>query len=146
MFQTPQLYRISDDAGQHVCRVKKYIDDIKIDDQSEEIRIFIGSLEQDEQFEIFSMPDYGTFKNQFDRIIEKFMNLHMTKESKASPMMDLIQFNQGNITLREFITNLRVELYIARPALESTEREKTLILAFMYGLSNKRAAVAVQFL
>ena len=137
MFQTSQLYRIGDDAGQHVCRVKKYIDDMKIDDQSEKIRIFIGSLEQDAQFEIFSMPDYGTFKNQFDGIIEKFMNLYKTKESKASPIMDLLQFNQGNLTLREFITKLRVELYKARPALESTEREKTLIFAFLYGISNK---------
>ena len=41
MFQTPQLYRISDDAGQHVGRVKKYIDDMKTDDQSEKIRILI---------------------------------------------------------------------------------------------------------
>ena len=58
--------------------------------------------------------------------------------------MDLLQFNQGNLTLREFKTKLRVELYKARPALESTEREKTLIFAFLYGLSNKKAAV--QFL
>ena len=78
MFQTPQLYRISDDAGQHFCRVKKYIDEMKIDDQSEKIRILIGSLDQDAQFEIFSIPDYGTFKNQFDGIFERFMNLYKT--------------------------------------------------------------------
>ena len=70
MFQTPQLYRIGDDAGQHVCRVKKYIDDMKIDNQSEKIRIFIGSLEQDVPFDIFSMSDYGIFKSQFEGIIE----------------------------------------------------------------------------
>ena len=104
MFQTPQLYRIGDDADQHVGRVKKSIDDMKINDKkindkkindkSEKIRIFIESLEQDAQFEIFSMPDYGIFKNQFEGIIEKFMNLYKTKESKASPIMDLHQFNQ----------------------------------------------------
>ena len=62
MFQTPQLYRIGDDAGQHVCRVKKYIDDIKIDDQSEKIKTFIGSLEQYAQFEIFLCLIMGLLK------------------------------------------------------------------------------------
>ena len=124
MFQTSQLYRIGEVYGQLVGRVKKYIDDRKFDDQSEKIRIFIWSLEQDAQFEIFSMPDYGTFKNQFDGIIEQFLNICKTNESKASPIMDLLQFNQGNLTLREFLTKLIVDLYKARPALESTEREK----------------------
>ena len=45
MFQTPQLLRIGDDTGQHISRVKKYIDDIQIDHLSEKIRIYIGSLE-----------------------------------------------------------------------------------------------------
>ena len=46
------------------------------------------------------MPNYGTFKNQFDGIIEKFMNLYKTKEWNASPIIDILQFNQGNLTLR----------------------------------------------
>ena len=92
------------------------------------------------------MPDYRIYKNQFDDIIEKFMILYKTKESKASLIFDLLQFTQSNLTLREFIKKLRVELYKTRPVLESTEHEKTLIFAFLCELSNKRAAASVKFL
>ena len=69
---------------------------MKINDQSEKIRIFIGFLEQDPQ-----LPDYVTFKNHFDGIIEIFIKLYTTKESNASPIMDSLQIYFRDTSLFE---------------------------------------------
>ena len=121
MFQAPQLFHIGDDAAQHMDKIQKYLIDIKVENNQERIRIFFNSLEQDAQYEIFSLPDYAVFKDNFDEIKGKFLELYKCKESKVSPIIDLLKFNQNNLSLREYMTKLRVELYKTRPSLCSEE-------------------------
>ena len=146
IFQAPQQFNIGDDASQHVNKLTKYIVDMKIVDENEKLRIFVNSLEQNAQYEIFSLPEYDSVKANFDGMILSFLDLYKIKESKVSPIIDLLHLKQNHLPLREYMTRLRVELYKSRPSLCSEEREKTLIFAFLYGLQNRKAAAAVEFL
>ena len=146
MFQKISNFHIGDDPVKHIQELKNHILNLKIDDESEKIRCFINSVEQDVQYELFSLPDYQIFKDDFDLITNKFIEIYKSKDSKISIITELLQIKQNDLSLREFLTKLRVDLFKSQPEMNSVSRERTLIFAFLFGLNNKKVAAAVQFL
>ena len=141
----PRLYKRGSDIKTHLRRVDDYVSSLTLD-ESGKCACLINSLEESIQFELFSHLDYTEHSEDYKWIREKLEILLGERSSTASPLMQLLKVKQGSDqSLREFVTDIRVNATkIMGTNCDPQKREEYMIVTFINGLANNRAAVALR--
>jgi hypothetical protein len=142
---SPKIMKRGNDIKDHLRRVNEYARSMEFEENGK-CAYLINSLEEGIQFELFSHLDYAAHSHDFKWLNEKLLSMFSERSSSAGPLMSLLKIKQGaDQPLRDFIREIRVSaIKIMGLEYDPMEREKCMIAAFINGLSNRRAAVALQ--
>jgi hypothetical protein len=142
---TPKYFKRGGDIKEHLRRVCEYVTSLGLDDQGK-CAYVINSLEETIQFELFSYVDYADNGKNFNWICEKLISMLSERVSSAGPLMQLLKVKQSpDQNLREYVREIRVSaIKVMGINGDPLLREQYMITAFINGLANRRAAVALK--
>ena len=141
----PRIYKRGNDIKEHLRRLDDYVLSVGLDNDGK-CAYLINSLEETVQFELFSYLEYADNSRDYKWLWDKLHSLFSGRNSSAGPLMQLLKIKQQEEQpLREFLTDIRVNaVKIMGLNSDSRLREEYMITAFINGLSNKRAAIALK--
>ena len=79
-------------------------------------------------------------------IKEELLKLYLTTTTKVSPIITVLNCRQENMSIREYLTTLRVAGMKQMPDHDDNEQETILINAFLKGINNRNAAKATELM
>ena len=128
----------------HLERLQQYFNLAKINSNEQKIAILLNSITEDMRMELCCQLDYTAHEDDFDWIEQKLLSLFHPKESEITPMIKLYSIRQKpQQTLREFLSEIRIEGYKLLKSLNPEEREKHLVDAYKKGLRSKELKTAL---
>ena len=140
----PSTFVKGDDINSHIRNVEKYIDEMEIKSE-ESPHVLINTLDERVQHELFSCLEFKENKRNMQWIINKLKETYGIKESQVSPLAKLLKIRQGHsMSLRDFLSEIRVHAYRIMGDENPDLREKYMIKAFLHGLSDRTMAVAAE--
>jgi predicted aspartyl protease len=143
--QSPKLLKRGKDLKDHLRRVENYAISMEFDEKTK-CAFLVNSLEESIQFELFSYYDYSAHSQDYSWITDKLCHILGGRSSNAGPLMEMLKIKQRpDQSLREFVTEIRINATrIMGIDSDPSQRESFMVAAFINGLHNKRAAVALQ--
>lgn len=141
----PRLFKRGSDIKSHLRRINDYVSSLGLDNRGK-CAYLLNSLEEDIQFELYSHLDYANNLENYTWIAQKLESMLCAKMSDASPLMDLLRLKQASDqSLKDFKREIRVNaVRILGTSSDPQQREQFMITAFINGLSNTRASVALR--
>jgi hypothetical protein len=141
----PRVFKRGGDIKEHLRKVKDYVDAIGLDIPSS-CAFLVNTFEDSIQYELYSYVDYSTNSKNFSWLSSKLMDLLSDKVSTAGPLMQLLKIKQQpDQKVRDFEREIRVQaIRIMGINSDPSTREQFMITAFINGLSNRRAAIALK--
>jgi predicted aspartyl protease len=140
----PKVFHRHQNILVHLTNVKKYIEAVNISHESSKVAVLINSLDEEIQIELFSQP---TYCDEFLWLEKTLLQLYQKKVTAASPLIYLLGVKQKpDQTLKEFMTELRVEIFRHWPQMEDAKKEEFLITAFLNGIADRDVSIAIQAL
>ena len=92
--------------------------------------------------ELKCLPEYKTTQ-PYSWIKQQLIKL-FGRQSEVTPLVNLLHTNQKDgKSLREFISELRIQGYHLLTVKDPNEREKLLVDAFLNGIKNKNLSIAL---
>jgi hypothetical protein len=141
----PKQLKRGKDVKDHIRHINQYAESMGLEN-SGKCAFLVNSLEESVQFELFSYVDYVDHAQEYQWICDKLQNMLSEKSSGATPLIQLLKVKQTpDQPLKEFIREIRVSaVKIMGVDGDPKIREENMITTFINGLTNKRAAVALQ--
>lgn len=141
----PKQLKRGKDVKEHLRHINAYADSMGLDNNGK-CAFLVNSLEECVQFELFSYVDYANHAQDYKWICDKLQNMLAEKCSGATPLMQLLKVKQAaDQPLKDYTREIRVSaVKIMGVDGDPKIREENMITAFINGLANKRAAVALQ--
>lgn len=107
--------------------------------------IMVNNLDDQAKYELFALPDYATNASNLDWIKTTLMQLHKSKTTEVTPLLQLMKVTQGEFqNIKEFASSLRVKAFQLMGHDDPLKRENFLIKAFLKGLRDRKLAAAIQ--
>ena len=133
------LYKSEENIHKHLHQVKEKINSLEVPNDKKS-SFLIKTLHQDVLYELATIKDYETNKNNFEWMIKKLEENFGKKQSKVSSYSNFLKIKQlpGQST-RSFLSSVRVHCQKEFVDQQSNERENCLLMAFINGLANKSA-------
>jgi len=146
LIQKPPIYSRGLDIDNHILKLDNFFKAICVGDNETKISILCTTLDDDVHAELCCQSDYSEDKN-YQWICDRLKKLFIRKESDASPLIKLLEIKQKDgQSLRDYLSEIRVEGYKLMKRVDNNEREKQMVIAFVDGIKNQKAAVAVKAL
>lgn len=137
-YSMPEKYERGECVENHIALVDKFCAKMEYN-EADIATVLLNTLGESESFEIFGCLEYNENRSNVEWLKAKLLSLFgEEKESKEEKIIRLYKIQQsGNQNIREFASTLRIEAYrIFKDKIDSKEREKYLVTAFMNGLNN----------
>ena len=97
--------------------------------------ILFNTISEDMRLEICCQVEFDNNQNDYEWIKGKMIELFHPKESEITPLVKLYAIKQKpHQSLREFLSEVRIEGYKLLKGMNGTEREKRLVDVFSKGL------------
>jgi hypothetical protein len=140
-----KLFKRGNDIKEHLRKVEEYLKIVSFEENGK-CSYLLNSFDESIQYELFSHYEYAANCNNYDWLRDKLKEMLGEKTSTATPLMQLLKLKQhSDQTLRDFVTNIRVNaVKIMGINSHPQQREEYMIAAFINGLNNKRAAIALK--
>lgn len=142
--QFHQKYSIGKDILFHLQEIEKFFGEQKINLQAEMVKQLMNSLEDDAKFELKSLPEFRAHAEDYQWIKERLLSLYKKKKTKVTPIVNILNIKQQSMTLREYLSTVRIAGFIQMPDIDDMERERMLISIFLKGVNNRQAAIATK--
>ena len=134
---TPQLGD-KKEIRYHLEKMDQYFRMCGISAPETKIIILFNTLSDDMRFELCGVLEFKDHKDDYPWIRKKLLELFSPKETEITPLVKLYACKQsGAQSVREFLSEIRIEGYKLLKEIDPEEREKHLIDAFTKGLQNK---------
>lgn len=141
---TPPQITNKKDIKTHLEKVGQYFKVCGITTEESKIAILFNTLSDDMRFELCGALEFKAHENDYPWIENKLLELFNPKESEIAPLVKLFHCKQGtNQTVREFLSEIRIEGYKLLKNIDPEEREKHLIDAFTKGLLSEELRSAL---
>lgn len=132
------------DIKQHLEKLEQYFRMCGIVSEETKIAILFNSLLDDMRYELCGALEFKAHEDNYSWIADKLMDMFCPKESEISPLVKLYSCKQGSSqSIREFLSEIRIEGYKLLKELNPEEREKHLLDAFTKGLYNEELRLAL---
>ena len=140
----PTMFYRNQNIQEHIGKVEEFLTSLNIKDDKKMSRILLSTLSEDVRAELLCQYD---FENKWEYMVPKLKQLFKEKQTKVSPLIKLLNVRQkANQTLRDYVSELRVEAYRIMKELSIQEREQYLITAFLNGICDSRTSTAIKSL
>ena len=140
---TPQLNE-KNDIKSHLDKMRQYFNMCGISAEETKITLLFNTLMDDMRFELCGALEFKAHENDYDWIEKKLLELFCPKETEITPLVKLYAHKQSSSqTIREFLSEIRIEGYKLFKDMDPKTREKHLLDAFMKGLYNKELRLAL---
>jgi len=139
----PQLAKPTDIKA-HLEGLEHFYKIRKILDNETKVSLLFNSILEEMRFEIFCQLDFEANKSNYEWIKNKLIEVFHRKESEITPLVRLYSIKQkSHQTLREFLSEVRIEGYKLMKDVNPIERETKLLDVFTKGLRNKEVRAAL---
>ena len=143
--QIPQFYG-SKSIVSHLMSVQEKLDELDLPNK-QQADFLLATLHEDVKFELRSMPDYSTNKNDYQWLKEILTKEYEMKVSQVSSFLSLMDIKQNpKQTLREYLSTVRVEGFKLLSHETPKRREELLLATFINGLENSQFTKALRHL
>lgn len=141
----PRIFKRGGDVREHIRRTTDYVKSVDLDERGR-CAFIINSLEEGLQYELFSYVDYASNSNNYSWICDKLVSMLSEKISSAGPLMRLLKIKQNSDQkVRDFEREIRINaVKVMGINSDAAQREQFMITAFINGLFNRRAAIALK--
>lgn len=139
-------FQIGDNINNHFSEIEKYFSEQNISNQTDKAEKLIHSLEENAKLELQSIPNFKDKKANYEWIKDELLKLYRTKTTKVSPIITVLNCRQENMSIREYLTTIRVAGMKQMPDHDDNEREAILINIFLKGINNRNAAKATELM
>lgn len=128
----------------HLENLRHYFKASGMTDNESKIITLFNTLSDEMRFELCGQLQFKDHENDYEWIERKLMDLFHPKESELTPLVKLFACKQKpEQHIREFLSEIRIEGYKLLRSMDSNEREKHLIDAFIKGLRNEELKSAI---
>jgi hypothetical protein len=139
----PQCNKTSE-IKTHLEELEKFFKSNKIFNADTKVPILFNTITEDMRLEISCQVDFDANETNYDWIKSKLVDLFHPKESEITPLVKLYSIKQKpHQTLREFLSEIRIEGYKLLKGIDAKQREKRLVDAFCKGLRNDEVRIAL---
>jgi len=146
LIEKPSTFTRGLDIDNHISKLDKFFKSISVSDDETKIAMLCTTLDDDVHAELCCQLDYSESED-YKWMCQKLKSLFVKKESEASPLMKLLEIKQKvGQSIREFLSEIRVEGYKLMKKCTNVERENLMVIAFIDGILNQKIAVAVKAL
>ena len=129
----------------HLQAVENYLRQLKVTDDKVKFDVLLNTLEENCQFEIFSLLDYDETARDSKWLSKTIQRLFGEKESQLTNMMRLLTIKQKpKQKLNDYISEIRVEAFKIFGTDDKEAREKHMIMAFISGLQSQKASLILK--
>lgn len=140
----PQPCSKNDNIKTHIEKIEQYFKACGISNEESKITILLNSLTDEMRFELCCMIEFKDNEDSYPWIKEKLLELFHPKESEITPLIRLYGCKQkSDQSLREYLSEIRVEGYKLLRNMNPQDREKHLIDAFKRGLRSEQLQFAL---
>lgn len=140
----PQQCQKPADIKAHLDGLDKFFNLSKINNDDQKIAILFNTITEEMRLEICCQLEFHAHQNDYKWIEGKLKDLFHPKESEITPLVKLYGVKQKpQQTLREFLSEVRIEGYRLLKNLNPEEREKHLVDVFIKGLRNNELKTAL---
>ena len=144
LIEKPPEYQIGEDIVSHLSKMEEFFSAINVTEEEIKLALLFRSLTERVEKEIKCLPSY-TADQSYTWVAKTLIDLFKSKQTELSPLMRLLEIRQKDKqSLREFISELRVEGYTLLKHYNPDEREGMLVNAFINGLRNNNLALALR--
>lgn len=144
LIDKPPHFSVGENIILHIEHMEEFFTAINVTDEDTKLAMLSRSLSDRALKELKCLPDYNT-ERDYDWVTSALTKLFKTKESDLSPVLKLLETKQNNgQSIRDFISELRVEGYSLLEGYSAEDRESMLVNAFINGLINQNLAVALR--
>ena len=128
----------------HTEEMEKFYKAKKITDDDTKVSVLLNSISEEMRLEICCQVGFEANETNYEWIKNKLIEVFHQKESEITPLIKLYSIKQrSNQTLRDFLSEVRIEGYKLLKDVNATEREKYLLDVFAKGLRNKEVRAAL---
>ena len=132
-------------AKLHLQTVDKYLRQAKVTDEKTKCDVLLNTLEENSQYEIYSLLDYDDNAYNSKWLCKTILNLFGEKETVMTNMMKLLTVKQKpRQKLNDFVSEIRVEGYKIFGTDDKEARERNMIVAFISGLQSQKASLILK--
>ena len=107
-FRSMTVFSIGQNIQNHINDFEKYSTELNINADDDKCKKLIESLEENARCELQSIPNFKTNERNFDWIKGKLIELYQTKATKVSHLINILNLKQDDMTIREYLTAVRV--------------------------------------
>ena len=129
----------------HLQAVDNYLRQLKVTDDKVKFDILLNTLEENCQYQIFSLIEFDDNTGDPKWLCQTISNLFGEKDTPMNNMMKLLSVKQRpKQKLHDFLAEIRIEAYKIFGRGNKEEREKRMIMAFISGLQSRKASLILQ--
>jgi hypothetical protein len=140
----PQQCNKAEEIKAHFEQLEKFYRLSKISSEENKVSILFNTITEDMRLEICCQVDFEAHENDYEWIKRKLIELFHPKESEITSLVKLYSIKQKpHQSLREFLSEIRIEGYKLLKGIDAEEREKRLVDAFSKGLRSDEIRAAL---
>ena len=139
----PKLFKQGHNPKEYIRNIEEFCNAIGISDD-DKVYIFVNNLIEEVKFELFALPEYTSHSKSYEWIKKQFLAINPDENENVSPLIELLKCKQGNSSIREFISNLRVRGFKLMGQEDPVKREQFMITALINGLTDRDMAILVK--
>ena len=137
----PKQFKKGENAEEYVRAIETYAKSIEAKEE-DKVYLFLNNLGEDIKYQIFALPEYSNKCASFNWIKEKFIDLNV--DNVSCPLLQLLRVKQKNMSIKEYVGQLRIKAYKLMGQDDPGNREKYLLSAFYSGLNDKNLALWIK--
>ena len=139
-------FNIGENIDSHIKDFEKFAEEQKITDSAQLSERLLKTLNEEANLELQSMPEFRNNKLSYHWLKTKLVELYHVKSTKVTPIMNILSLKQEDMTLRQYLTTIRVAGVREMPDDDESDREKMLLSIFLKGVNNRLAARATEIM
>ena len=143
-FNKLKKFKAGRNVKHHFINLEEKFDDLSISEE-EKPTYLLESLNDDVKHELFALPQYKANKKNYTWLKNKLMIIFKEKETKIGTMVNLLNLKQKpNQSVREFISEIRIESWKVMGDEDAETRESNAVLSFINGIRNRTISTALR--
>ena len=140
----PQQCTKAAEIKSHLEDLEKFFKLSKIPNGENKVAILFNTITEDMRLEICCQVEFDANQNNYEWIKRKLIELFHPKESEITPLVKLYAIKQKpHQSLREFLSEVRIEGYKLLKGMDGEERENRLVDVFSKGLRSDEIKAAL---
>ena len=137
-------FKLGKNIKRHFINLESKLEELEVKDE-EKYTFLLDSLDDDVKHELYAQTDYGQNKKDFAWMKKKLLELFKEKESNVGTLVEFLNLKQkSNQSLREFVSEIRIQAWKIMGDSDPQKREENSVLAFINGLRNRNCEIALK--